>query len=218
MKINVFNVSGKAATPWDLDIKVLGKFNPALLAQALHVYKSNSHQGTSSVKTRGEVVGSTKKIYRQKGTGNARHGAKYAPVFVGGGVAHGPKSLRPENLRLSKALRRRSLASALLTKLSDQSLTGLVGLKTATGKTSSATKLLALAANHPQNKVLVVTKNSAPLLYRMVRSLQGVTLKRASIVNAYDLVSHHHVLTTKSAYDLLVSRTLKPTTKEVSHD
>lgn len=218
MKINVYTITGQPDSAWDLDLKVLGKPSPTLLAQALRVYTSNSHQGTSSVKTRGEVVGSTKKIYRQKGTGNARHGAKYAPVFVGGGIAHGPKSIRPDNLRLSKAMRRRALASAILVKLNDKAISGIVGLKGASGKTSAATKLLATVANHPTNKVLVVTKNAQPLLFRMVRSLQGVTIKRSSLVNAYDLIAHEHVITTKSAYDALVTRTQKPINKEVSHD
>lgn len=218
MKINVYSISGKPQDSWDLDLKVLGKASPALLAQALRVYTSNSHQGTSSVKTRGEVIGSTKKIYRQKGTGNARHGAKYAPVFVGGGIAHGPKSLRPENLRLSKAMRRRSLASAILVKLGEKSVSGLSGLKKANGKTSAAATLLATIAGHPKNKVLLITKNAQPLLFRMVRSLQGVTIKRSSLINAYDLIASDHIVTTKSAYDALVARTIKPISKEVSND
>lgn len=218
MKINVYSISGKPKDSWELDLKVFGKRSPALLAQALRVYESNSHQGTSSVKTRGEVNGSTKKIYRQKGTGNARHGAKYAPVFVGGGIAHGPKSVRPENLRLSKAMRRRSLASAILAKFDEKSVSGLTDLKKATGKTSTAATLLATVAGHPKNKVLVITKNAQPLLFRMVRSLQGVTIKRSSLINAYDLIANDHIITTKSAYDSLVARTLKPISKEVSND
>lgn len=209
MKIDVYSINGKSQDAWDLDIKVLGKSSPALLAQALRVYESNSHQGTSSVKTRGEVAGSTKKIYRQKGTGNARHGAKYAPVFVGGGIAHGPKSIRPDNLRLSKAMRRRSLASAILVKLGEKSISGLTGLKKATGKTSAAATLLATVAGHPKNKVLIITKNAQPMLFRMVRSLQGVTIKRASLINAYDLIASDHIVTTKTAYDALVARTIK---------
>ena len=103
MKINCYNIQGKEVAKWDFKEAELGKSSPTLLAQAIRVYQSNSHQKTSAVKTRGEVVGSTKKIYRQKGTGNARHGAKYAPVFVGGGIAHGPKAIRPANLKLSNA-------------------------------------------------------------------------------------------------------------------
>lgn len=211
MKITSYTLAGKSTTPWDFSEKSLGKSSPALLAQAIRVYESNSHQGTSSVKTRGEVNGSTKKIYRQKGTGNARHGAKYAPIFVGGGVAHGPKAIRPANLKLSKAMRRRALATALLARLSDSAILGIEGVKKATGKTSSAAKLLSTVANHPKNKVMVVTRDSAPKLFLMVRSLQGVTMKRAAQVSAYDLIAHDTILLTKPALSSLVTRTQKPT-------
>jgi large subunit ribosomal protein L4 len=210
MKIMVYTLKGTESTAWDLNDKVLGKASPALLSQALRVYQSNAHQGTSAVKTRGEVNGSTRKIYRQKGTGNARHGAKYAPVFVGGGIAHGPKSIRPQNLRLPKAMRRRALATAMLLKLNEKSLTGLLGVSKATGKTSSAVKLLSSITNHPNNKVLIVTKNLAPKLFLMVRSLQGVTMKLAAQVSAYDLVANDAVLLTRPALDALVARTQKP--------
>ena len=118
MNIPVFDIKGKELKAWSVEDNVFGKANTAILSQAVRVYTSNSHQKTSKVKTRGEVQGSTRKIYRQKGTGNARHGAKYAPIFVGGGIAHGPKGVRPENMILPKAMRRRALAAAMQTKMS----------------------------------------------------------------------------------------------------
>ena len=83
-----------------------------LLAQYVRVYLANQRQGTNKVKTRSEVKGSTRKIYRQKGTGRARHGAKTAPIFVGGGVAHGPR-LRSFKLKLNKKQRRKALYYSL---------------------------------------------------------------------------------------------------------
>lgn len=209
MKIAVYTLQGKASGSWDFPEKSLGKVSPTLLTQALRVYQSNLHQKTSAVKTRGEVIGSTKKIYRQKGTGNARHGAKYAPIFVGGGVAHGPKGVRPANLRLPKAMRRRALAAALLTKLSDQGLTGITALKVADGKTKTAATTFSTIANHPTSRILLVTANAQPLVFRMVQSLQGITMKRASLVTAYDLIAHDRVVLTKKALDSLVARTQK---------
>lgn len=207
MKINVIDLSGKKLTPWEFNDKILGGDNEALLAQALRVYESNSHQKTHKVKTRGEVVGSTRKIYRQKGTGKARHGAKYAPLFVGGGIAHGPTGVRPENLVLPKAMRRRSLAVALHAKLKSAELTGFKGAGKVTGRTSQAVNFLSTASGHPKTSVLLVTAGRASALYQMVANLQGVTMKRASLVNAYDLVSHDHVVLTKKAFDALVERT-----------
>ena len=161
VQIPVFDLQGTPLDSWKIEGATFGKANSTLLAQAIRVYGSNSHQKTSKVKTRGEVDGSTRKIYRQKGTGNARHGAKYAPIFVGGGIAHGP--------------------------------TGIL-------------KLLSSATNHPKNSVLVVTEGRATSLYQSLQNLQGVTMKRSSLVNAYDLVSSDHLVLTKKALDSLLTR------------
>lgn len=206
MNIKSFDINGQAQKAWVIDDSLLGKSNPVLLAQAVRVYTSNSHQKTSRVKTRGEVVGSTKKIYRQKGTGNARHGAKYTPIFVGGGIAHGPKGVRPANLSLPKHMRRRALASALLDKLQSGAISGLSGVKDFSGKTSSAVKLLSAIALHPQNSVLVVTQGKATPLYQAINNLQGVNMKRASLVNVLDLVSSSHLVVTKKALATITSR------------
>ncbi len=206
MKIKVYNLQSQELPAWDIDAKVLGKPNAALLAQALRIYESNTHQKPSRVKTRGEVQGSTRKIYRQKGTGNARHGAKYAPIFVGGGIAHGPTGVRPVNLALPKRMRRRALASALLVKLNEGSFFGVSGVKSADGKTATAAAFLHIVGRHPEQSVLLVTANPAVSLYGMVQNLQGVTMKRVSVVNAYDLLSHDSVVMTKPALTSLISR------------
>src|SRR3989339_1874998 len=157
IQIPVYDCHGKGVEAWKIADDTLGSANSTLLSQALRVYSSNSHQKTSKVKTRGEVVGSTRKIYRQKGTGNARHGAKYAPIFVGGGIAHGPKGVKPGNLVLPQKMRRAALASAILLKLEDGKVVGLTGVSQADGKTSTSASLLSALAGHPKSKVLVVT-------------------------------------------------------------
>ena len=206
MNIPVYDIKGKASEAWKIDDKVFGALNSAILAQAVHIYISNSHQKTSKVKTRGEVQGSTRKIYRQKGTGNARHGAKYAPIFVGGGIAHGPKGVRPENMILPKQMRRAALASAMQAKLSDKSVSGLEGVKDFSGKTNKIASLLAVVAKHPTNSVLIVTEDKATVLYQAILNLQGVSMKRASLVNAYDLVSATHLIVTKEALSTITAR------------
>lgn len=207
MQIPVYDTTGKkSATGWTIETKGLGEINPALLTQAVRVYESNSHQKTHKTKTRGEVDGSTRKIYRQKGTGNARHGARYAPIFVGGGIAHGPTGVRPENLVLPKGMRRAALAAALVEKLSGKAVSGLTGATSADGKTATTVKLLASAAGHPKNKVLVVTDGRADALYRAVANIQGASMKRASLVNAYDLVAAEHLLLTKKALSAIMAR------------
>lgn len=208
MKIPVYDTTGKVLKAWELEENSFGKANTAILAQAVRIYTSNSHQKTSKVKTRGEVQGSTRKIYRQKGTGNARHGAKYAPIFVGGGIAHGPKGVRPENMVLPKNMRRRALAAAMQTKLVSGSVSGLTGIKDFSGKTSSAVQLLSTVATHPKNSVLIVTERKASSLYLSISNLQGVSMKRAALVNAYDLVSTTHLIITKQALSTITARVM----------
>ncbi len=208
MNIPVYDLKGKKLAPWKVEDKIFGKANSPLLTQAIRVYTSNSHQKTHKVLTRGEVTGSTRKIYRQKGTGNARHGAKYAPIFVGGGIAHGPTGVRPENMILPKSMRRAALASAMQLKLTAGAISGLSGLKEFKGKTALAVKLLSTLASHPQNSVLIVTHDPATTLYLSVSNLQGVTMKRASLVNAYDLVAANHLILTKKALTTITQRSL----------
>ena len=208
MNIPVYDTSGKALAPWTLKDNVFGASNTAILAQAIRIYTSNAHQKTHKVKTRGEVTGSSRKIYRQKGTGNARHGAKYAPIFVGGGIAHGPNGVRPENMVLPKAMRRCALAAAMQSKLAEGSISGLSGVKAFSGKTAGAVKLLSTLASHPKNSVLIVTDDKAPQLYLSIGNLQGVQMKRASIVNALDLVTSKHLLITKKALDTITQRAI----------
>ena len=212
MKIKVYNLQAKELTPQELDPKGLGSDNSPLLAQALRIYQANFHQKTSKVLTRGEVAGSTRKIYRQKGTGNARHGAKYAPIFVGGGIAHGPKGIRPANLVLPKKMRRRALSVALLNKLKDSELSLMKGVKEAPTKTSQAAHFLSVVG-HPKRDVLLVTLAPAPSLFGAVRNLQGVTMKRASLVNAYDLLAHDQVIMTLPALTSILTRIKGPTSK-----
>lgn len=213
MNIPVYDLKGKVGEPWKLEDKIFGKENATILAQAIRIYTSNSHQKTSKVKTRGEVQGSTKKIYRQKGTGNARHGAKYAPIFVGGGIAHGPKGVRPENMVLPKNMRRRALAAAMQSKIVAKAIAGLTGIEKFDGKTAGVVQLLATVANHPKNSVLIVTDDKATSLYMGIANLQGVTMKRASLVNAYDLVASTHLILTKEALETIKSRSHAKTSK-----
>ncbi len=208
MNIKVYDIKGKDLEAWKLDDSLFGAKNDAILAQAVRIYISNSHQKTHKVLTRGEVNGSTKKIYRQKGTGNARHGAKYAPIFVGGGIAHGPNGVRPENMVLPKAMRRRALASAMQSKMSANAIVGISGVKKFTGKTASMVKLLSSITAHPKSKVLIVTDGVATSLYQSIGNLQGVSMKRASLVNALDLVSVDSLILTKKALSTITERSI----------
>ncbi len=92
LSVSVIGVDGKAAGKLTLPQAFSATVNKQLLAQAVRVYLANQREGSAHTKTRGEVEGSTRKVYRQKGTGRARHGAVRAPIFVGGGITFGPRA------------------------------------------------------------------------------------------------------------------------------
>ena len=115
MKINCYTSKGTSSASQDFPENWEEKANDKLLAQAIRVYESALHPGLSKVKTRGEVSYSTRKIYRQKGTGLARHGDRGAPIFVKGGVAHGPTGVK-RKLSLPRKMCRKALKVALTMK------------------------------------------------------------------------------------------------------
>lgn len=119
---HIYDIKGKTAGTAELRHELFGqKNNPALIAQYVRVYLQNQRQGTVSTKTRSEVVGTTKKIYRQKGTGGARHGSKKAPIFVGGGVTFGPKP-RTFSLSMNKKQKKQALSIALSAKAKENAV------------------------------------------------------------------------------------------------
>src|SRR3989338_5152877 len=125
----VFDTKGALKKTIDLPKEIFGvQENNILLAQAVRVYLANQRQGTVSTKTRGEVAGSTRKIYRQKGTGRARHGSIRAPIFVHGGLVFGPKP-RDYSMKFPKKMRKAALASALSSKVNDAQVKVVDGLE-----------------------------------------------------------------------------------------
>lgn len=185
--------------------------NQHLLAQAIRVYIDHLHQGTSKVKTRAEVNRTTAKWYRQKGTGNARHGAKSAPIFVGGGVAHGPSGLRPAKLVLSQQLKQKALVSALSAQR--EILVVADEVEKLNGKTKEAAALVN-RVSQPTDKVLVVAAEAAPEMLRSLRNLSNVVVVSARQVSAFDVVSAHKIILTSAAVKQLETRLAGQTTKK----
>ncbi|MBI3576640.1 50S ribosomal protein L4 [Candidatus Gottesmanbacteria bacterium] len=197
VSISVVDAAGKAAGKMTLPVELFGAtVNKPLLAQAVRVYLANQRSGTASTKTRGEVEGSTRKIYKQKGTGRARHGAIRAPVFVGGGIVFGPKP-RDYSLKLPKAMKKVALASALTSQLTDGNVIVVDGLS----KLSPKTKFMAKALTAVGSGVgtLLVTTQEADGVVMAGRNLAGVDIVRAPSVNAYTLLAHKKIVFMKEA-------------------
>lgn len=197
LHIDVFNMLGKVSGTITLPAEIFAtKINAVLMSQAVRVYLANQRQGNASTKTRGEVVGSTRKIYRQKGTGRARHGGLRAPIFVKGGIAHGPKP-QDHSLTMSQKMRRVALLSALSAKAKDNEIKILDGLQDVEMKT----KLVAKTLQHMQlkNKVLLVMPEHIEKVYRAARNIDKVSVTAANRLTTYDILEHKTILFMKDA-------------------
>ena len=171
-----------------------------LLYDAVKAHGINQRQGTASTKTRGQVTGSTRKIYRQKGTGRARHGSIKAPIFVGGGIVFGP-SPRDFSLKLSKQMRRKALFSALSQKFVNERIL-VVDVNGASGKTKEIYQMFKslnlLGKKGKVGKILFVSGANA-LTKQAAKNIEGVKIEPAKSINTYDVLSNNHLVIVKNA-------------------
>jgi large subunit ribosomal protein L4 len=152
------------------------------LAQAFHVYRDRKHPGLAMTRTRGEVALTTKKMYRQKHTGNARHGAATAPIFVGGGVTHGPRGVK-RMLTLPKHVR----VSARNAALSMKAVNNEVAYIDMSGVTKTKYAAALFAKTGAKSAVVALMGENTKLL-RVFRNIPGVKAMPVDQVNAYDLM------------------------------
>ncbi|HVF69026.1 MAG TPA: 50S ribosomal protein L4 [Xanthomonadales bacterium] len=200
LSISVYDLAGKVTGKVSLSSVIFGEpVNKKLLAQAVRVYQANKRQGNASTKTRGEVDGSTRKIYRQKGTGNARHGSIRAPIFVKGGIVHGPRP-RDFNLELPKKMRRKALFSALSGKFADGEIKVLSGFEKIDAKTKSfAAVLKNLTLESKKNQLLLVTPDNFESVKRGSKNIQGVSNTSANRLNALEVLRNKNLLIAKES-------------------
>lgn len=204
LSVNVLDLKGEKLGRINLPKEIFAaKINESLMAQAVRVYLTNQRQGTSSTKTRGEVTGSRRKIWRQKGTGRARHGDRYAPLFVGGGIAHGPK-IRNFNFTMSKKMRRRALFSALTSKFKDKAIVVLDGLEKIKPKTKEMIKVMEQGTwNLEHQRILLVLPSKIDNVSKAGRNIPYLTLKEASLLNTYEVLKHNRLVFMKEAIPVL---------------
>ena len=203
VSVRVVGTDGKAKGNVDVPKKLFGTpVTPRLLTQSVRVYRANQRQGTASTKTRGEVEGSTRKIYRQKGTGRARHGPIRSPIFVGGGIVFGPKP-RDYRLGFPKNMKRRALAGALTAKLARGEITVVDGLEDLEAKTRVFAQAFTSLGVPPST--LLVVDSGAVSVKRAARNIAGIDILSAHSINAYEILAHAKVIIMKSALPVLAS-------------
>ncbi len=181
------------------------KGSDSLLAQYVRVYLANQRQGTKSAKTRAEVIGSTRKIYRQKGTGRARHGSRKAALFVGGGVTHGPRP-NDYNLKLTKKQRAKAFLLALAKRYKGGDIVVIEGLSAAKLKTKDVVSMLKQMQYYPAKSLLLVYPQKADDFVKASRNIENLTLKSAGVLNTYDLLTSRKILFDKEAFDLVLKK------------
>lgn len=220
----VYSLAGRSLGSMVLPKEIFGaEVNQVLLSQALRVYLNNQKGHHAHTKGRSEVSYSTAKVWRQKGTGRARHGAKSASIFVGGGIALGPKS-RKVVLDLPKKMKKKALVSALSQKAQERQLMVLSGLEKATGKTKEMTRLLnrlssilnrqSKETNSEQQKnktILVVGESKMENAARALRNIPKVDFFAPGMVNSLEVIKHQCLILTKEAIKNLESRILEKT-------
>ncbi len=195
----LYDIVGKEVGTVNLPAELFNiPMSEILLAQYVRVYLANQRQGTHSTKTRSQIIGSTKKIYKQKGTGRARHGAAKAPIFVGGGVAFGPHP-QDHSLSLSKKQRTKALFMSLSAQLKNNNIAIIQDLTKATGKTKQMNSLFS-SMNVKNNVLFVYSKDVANAALGST-NLPKVTVKDASVLNAYDVMRAQKVVFAKESLD-----------------
>lgn len=197
MKIPVHNLRGEAVDEVDVEDGIFDvPFRPAVVHQAVTCLLANRRQGTAATKTRGEVTGSGRKLYSQKGTGRARRGYIKSPLLRGGGVVFGP-SPRSYRQRLPKKMRRLAFRCALSERAREGALWVVDDLDMERPKTREMANLLA-SVGKPSSALILVPK-SQPALALSVENIQGAKVRQCSLVNTLDVMSSQKLIATVAA-------------------
>lgn len=202
ISVPVFNRQGQQVGTVDVDPNDFGgKISPRLMHEAVLMYEANRRAGTHSTLRRGEVAGSTKKLFRQKGTGNARAGTRRSNKRRGGGTAKGPKP-RDYSYSLPKKAVRAATRMAILSKFKDNEAIVIDDLGLAGIKTKEIAGMLK-ALNLKGVTCLIGTDKLDPIVYKSARNIEGVKVLPAGEFNTYVVLRQRRLLLTRSALEAL---------------
>ena len=194
MQVPVYNLTGEPVAQTEIREDIFGiPFNEAVVHQAMVRQLANKRQGTASTKMRGEVRGSTRKLYPQKHTGRARRGDIKSPLLRGGGVVFGPKP-RSYCQSMPKKMRRLAIKCALSAKLREGDMKVIEGLEFEKPQTKGMLNILSALGINPD--VLVITGESQPNVVKSTHNLTGVKVLPSALINVVDLLSCKTLLIT----------------------
>lgn len=203
-KVKVYNLSRKDVGEMELSDDVFdATVNESVFYDVLRAQLASKRTGSASSKNRAEVSATSRKLYKQKGTGNARHGSKRAPTFVGGGQAHGPRP-RSFGYRPPRKQRIGALRGALTLKLKEGRLLVLEDFELGEAKTKKLASVLETLKL--DQSALIVDESNNENLRLSARNLQNYSVLPPEGVNLYDLLRHEHLVLTQSAVESLIAR------------
>jgi len=205
MKLDKLNIDGKKESIDISDKIILAKINNKLVSNVLYKTNANYKGRKAKTKQKNEITGSTSKIYAQKGTGNARHASKKAPIFVGGGVAHGPKGeLNYKKRKLNKSEKKLSIASLITQKNKKKDLIIFDDFQKEILKTKEMNNIL--IKFEAKNSIIIADKKSKDNIYKSVRNIPNVKITDVNHFSAYDLAKFKKIIFTETSIKELEKR------------
>tara|TARA_Y100001970_G_C14201291_1_gene841253 strand:+ start:191 stop:817 length:627 start_codon:yes stop_codon:yes gene_type:complete len=208
MKLQAINISGEKTDNIEISEKIFSNnLNPEVIQQIVNWQLNHFKPRTAKTKQRGEIKGSTAKIYAQKGTGGARHSSRKAPIFVGGGVAHGPKGAVYKIKKMNKKIKKIGLLQILSQKNKDKNLFVVEDFKKEIKKTKIFNDFL--KKNNLKKSLIILDKTSKDNIIKSVRNIPNLKIIDQAGVNVYDLLKFQNVVFTISSIKSLQERLLK---------
>ena len=198
MKFPLLNIDGTKADSIEISDKLVKlKVNHKLIKFVIDWQFNHAKPRTAKTKQRNEIRGSTKKIVPQKGSGGARHASKKAPLFVGGGVAHGPKGDKYKIKKINKKVRKLALAQTLSKKNLDKNLHILADVKKEVKKTKMFNSFL--EKNKLSNVLIISDTDSLKNINKSARNIKNIKLINEAGANIYDIFKYKNVIITSSS-------------------
>ena len=205
MKIEKINIDGKKASIEVLDKIFSAKINKKLVSNVIYKTNANYKGRKAKTKQKNEIIGSTAKIYAQKGTGNARHASRKAPIFVGGGVAHGPKGETKYKIRkLNKSEKKLSIASLISEKNKAKNLIVFDDFIKEIKKTKEMNTLL--NKFQAKSSLIILDKNSKDKIIKSARNIATIKVTDINHFSAFDIIKFKKVIFTETAIKELEKR------------
>lgn len=194
MKVEIVNLKNEKAGTLELPERIFGvKWNPDLVHQAVVAQQANAREPWAHVKTRGEVRGGGKKPWKQKGTGRARHGSTRSPIWIGGGVTHGPRNEKDYSKKINKKMKQLAIFSVLSKKIKDNEIMVVDSFSSASNKTNEWAKNLKNLVDLRSKSVLVLeTSNKA--FAKSISNIRNIDSMSPKSLNVFDVMKNRYII------------------------